>query len=327
VAERETRVQVLITGATGFVGRHLTAYLRQAVPDAVLVGTTLTQAADTVGIRYVACDLRDGEAVQRLMEDVKPVLVVHLAGQASIPQSFIDAWGTFETNIHPLLNLLQACVRAHLNPRILVVTSAEIYGRISPEHLPVTEDAPLRPANPYSVSKATQDLLAQQFFYTYHLPVICARPFNHLGAGQTEDFVATAFAMQIARIEAGLQEPVIRVGNLTSSRDFTDVRDIVRAYHLLLERGIPGTAYNIASGRSVSIQHILDTLLSFTTASVEVVVDQERLRPIDVPVVAASCERLRAATGWQPSIPLEQTLRDVLADCRARVAQQNRSSS
>jgi GDP-4-dehydro-6-deoxy-D-mannose reductase len=319
-------VRVLITGATGFVGKHLATYWHQTAPSVELFGTTLQATPPEAHIVYTEVELRDAKAVEALLANTRPDAIVHLAGQASIDQSFKDAWGTFENNLQPQLNLFQACLRLAIQPRILIITSAEIYGKIRPENLPLSEDTPLRPVNPYSVSKAAQDLLAQQFFFTYGLPIIRARPFNHLGPGQSENFVATSFAMQIARIEANLQEPVIRVGNLSSARDFTDVRDIVRAYALLLQHGEVGESYNIASGQNITIAHLLNTLLSLCPREIQIFTDTDRLRPIDVPVISANYDRLHQASGWRPQISLEQTLRDVLDDCRQRVQQLHRSN-
>ncbi len=319
ITEAEQHVQWLITGATGFVGTHLIKYLETLDANIDIVGTTLHPEPDRGRVRFVVCDLLRQENVTSLVKDVHPTHVVHLAGQANVQEAYRSPWPTFETNMRPLIYLLEACRRLSHMPRLLVVTSAEIYGRVSPDEMPITERTPLQPANPYSVSKAAQDLLAQQYWWTYHLPIIRARPFNHIGPGQSESFVAPAFAMQIARIEAGTQPPQIHVGNLHAMRDFTDVRDIVRAYYLLLLHGTAGEAYNIASGKSISIQSILTILLEMSKASVEIIVDTDRLRPLDVSVLSASCDKLRAATHWQPQYSLEVTLRDVLDDCRQRV--------
>jgi GDP-4-dehydro-6-deoxy-D-mannose reductase len=187
--------------------------------------------------------------------------------------------------------------------------------------VPISEDAPLRPSSPYSVSKAAQDLLGLQYFLSHQFPVLRARAFNHIGPGQSDRFVAPAFAIQIARIESGQQVPTLYVGDLSDRRDFTDVRDIVRAYALIMERGTPGEVYNVASGEARSIQSLLDTLLKHTTARIDVQVDPQRLRPSRIPILQGDCARLKNATGWQPVIPFEQTLRDVLEDCRQRVTQ------
>ncbi|MCS6834625.1 MAG: GDP-mannose 4,6-dehydratase [Anaerolineae bacterium] len=310
-------MRILITGATGFVGRHLWDHLQQAQPNATLHGTTFMNPPQSSA--YTEIDLKDSTAVLTLLDHLRPQAIYHLAGQAFVPRSFSDPWETLETNIRGQMNLLQACHTLKLDCRVLIVSSAEIYGRIQPTDLPLRESAPLQPLNPYSVSKAAQDLMALQYHLCYGMPILRARPFNHIGPGQSEHFVATAFAMQIALIEHGLQEPIIRVGNLSAQRDFTDVRDIVRAYHLLMERGADGEAYNIASGRAYSIQTLLDTLLSFSGVQVTVEQDKARLRPVDTPIIIGDYSKLHAATAWQPLMSFEDTLRDVLDDCRQRV--------
>jgi GDP-4-dehydro-6-deoxy-D-mannose reductase len=316
------RVQWLITGATGFVGTHLVQFLETAEAGASIVGTTLQPVPDRERVRFVECDLLQEARVEELIQSVQPAYVVHLAGQANVQAAFHTPWPTFEANLRPLIYLLEACRKLPTPPRILVITSAEVYGAVPADAMPITEQTPLNPANPYSVSKAAQDLLAQQYAMSYQMPIIRARPFNHIGPGQSEGFAATAFAMQIARIEAGLQPPQIRVGNLHTQRDFTDVRDIVRAYHLLITHGAAGEAYNIASGKSITIASLLDTLLALSKVKVEVIVDTDRLRPMDLSVLSASCDKLRRTTHWQPTYPLEQTLQDVLDDCRQRVKNQ-----
>lgn len=312
-------MQWLITGATGFVGTHLIQHLEETLPTANIVGTTLHPAPPRARTRFVECDLLQRDAVARLVAREQPTHVIHLAGQANVQAAYQDPWPTFEANVRPLTYLLEACRHLPQPPRVLVVTSAEIYGKVPPDHMPITEHTPITPTNPYSVSKAAQDLLAQQCYLSFGLPIIRARPFNHIGPGQSEAFVATGFAMQIARIEAGLQPPILRVGNLQSLRDFTDVRDVVRAYRLLAQVGTAGEAYNVATGHSIAISHLLDMLLALSHVSVEVVVDPQRLRPIDVPVLHASCDKLRQATQWQPTYPLTETLKDILDDCRRRV--------
>lgn len=315
-------MQWLITGATGFVGTHLVQYLEKTEPSASIVGTTLQSTPDRGQTRFVECDLLQESRVEELVRTVQPTHIVHLAGQANVQAAYHNPWQTFETNLRPLIYLLEACRKLSPLPRVLVVTSAEIYGAVPVDAMPITEQTPLNPANPYSVSKAAQDLLAQQYATSYTMPIIRARPFNHIGPGQSEGFAATAFAMQIARIEAKLQPPQIRVGNLQAQRDFTDVRDIVRAYHLLITHGQIGEAYNIASGHSITIATLLDTLIALSQVDVEIVVETDRLRPIDVSVLNASCEKLHKATQWSPTYPLETTLRDVLEDCRQRVRTQ-----
>lgn len=313
-------MRVLITGASGFVGRHLVAHLCQAMPIAELHGTTLS-ARETAppGITLHALDLRDRATVTTLMTSLRPDQVYHLAAWAQVRGSFGVAWETLENNVRAQLNVLLACLDAGIAPRILAVSSGEIYGGDQDSTLPTTETAALRPTNPYSVSKATQDLLALQYHLSHGLPIVRARPFNHLGRGQGTGFVAPDFACQIARIELGLQVPVMRVGNLAAERDFTDVRDIVRAYALLMAHGTPGQAYNVASGTTHSVQYVLDTLIGFSTASIAIERDPTLLAQPGVPKTWGDASRLCAETGWSPTIMLADTLAEVLDDCRQRV--------
>jgi GDP-4-dehydro-6-deoxy-D-mannose reductase len=233
--------------------------------------------------------------------------------------SWQQPWTTYELNIHCQLNLLEALRRWQPECRTLVVTSNEVYGLLRAEDLPVNEDAPLRPNSPYGVSKIAQDMMALQYWNSHRLPTVRVRSFNHIGPGQSDDFVASAFARQIAEIEAGQREPVVHVGNLEAERDFTDVRDIVRAYWMVLRHGEPGGVYNVGSGQSHSARSLLEQLLKLTSANVEIVVDPERLRPSDVPKSVCDNRRLVAATGWQPRIPLATTLADLLDNWREQL--------
>ncbi|MBC7813711.1 MAG: GDP-mannose 4,6-dehydratase [Burkholderiales bacterium] len=327
-------MRILITGIGGFVGQHLAQHLRAATPDAEIHGTVLDAPSAASPDVLHQIDLKNPDVVRDLIQQLQPQHIYHLAAQAFVPRSFTDPWETLENNIRAELNVILAALSlsedkkiADTNvPRMLVVTSAEIYGAVHPEELPLTEDTPMRPANPYSVSKVAQDMLALQYHLSHQLKVMRARPFNHIGPGQNRVFVATDFALQIASIEAGLQEPVICTGNLTAQRDFTDVRDIVRAYHLVMEQGTPGEAYNVASGTAHSIQELLNILLGYTSVTIRMQLDTDRLRPVDVPVVRGDATRLTNATGWKPTISFEQTLLDVLNDCRQRVQQSAKHS-
>lgn len=314
-------MRFLITGGTGFVGRHLAQYLRTTQPEAELHLTSLFAPESPLPERCIvhSIDLRDYAAVELLLDSVQPHAIIHLAAQSSPARSFVAPWETLEVNIQAQLNVLQGCVSLKIMPRILVVSSAEIYGPVTPEHLPITEETALCPSSPYGVSKITQDMLGLQYFVSHGLPIVRVRPFNHTGPGQSAGFVAIDFAMQIARIEAGQQQPAINVGNLEAQRDFTDVRDMVRAYALLLEHGTPGEVYLVASGKPVSIQWLLNTLLSYSRTPIEVCIDPARFRPIEIPVLYGDASRLHQAVGWSPEIPFQQTLLDVLNDCRKRV--------
>jgi GDP-4-dehydro-6-deoxy-D-mannose reductase len=318
-------LRALITGAGGFVGGHLCDYLL-AHSDWQLLGAVYPQTVEAqpakARLRLVYADLRDPAAVKALVDDAQPDFIFHLAAQAFVPTSFADPWDTLENNIRSQLNLLETVHRSGQETRVLVVGSNEEYGAPGPGELPQTEDGPLRPSSPYAVSKVAQDMLGLQYFLAYGVPVVRVRPFNHTGPGQSPNFVVPAFASQIARIEAGLQEPVMKVGNLEAARDFSDARDIVRGYYLAVTQGQPGEVYNLASGQARTVQEVLDALLSYSRVAIRVERDPARYRPVDVPVVYGSAERLRCRTGWQPEIPFERTLCDTLEYWRARVAKE-----
>jgi GDP-4-dehydro-6-deoxy-D-mannose reductase len=312
----------LITGAGGFVGGHLCEYLLEHT-DWDLTGTLFDQPVETESptprLQLRTLDLRARDSVRSLVEYTKPDYIFHLAAQSFVPTAFADPWDTLENNIQSELNLLEAVCDLDHDVRFLVVGSNEEYGAPRPDELPQTEQNPLRPNNPYAVSKIAQDFLGLQYHLTYGIPVVRVRPFNHTGPGQSPRFVVPAFASQIARIEAGLQEPVMRVGNLSTSRDFTDVRDIVGAYHLAVTEGEPGEVYNLASGQAYSIRGVLETLLSYSEAEIRVERDPERYRPVDVPVVYGSAQKFHDRTGWRPRIRFEETLQDTLAYWREQI--------
>jgi len=313
-------MHLLITGATGFVGSHFRRYLREAT-DWQVTGTAFPDRPPESchpRERCVALDARDDKQVRALLREIRPDAILHLAAQSHVPTAYKDPWNTLENNIKGQLNLLEACVALELKPRFIAVGSGEEYGRATEDALPLREAHPLRPENPYSVSKVAQDVLGYQYFRSYQIPVMRVRPFNHVGPGQSERFVLPAFASQVARIEAGKQEPVLRVGNLSPARDFTDVRDVVRAYHLLLLHGEPGEVYNISSSQARTIQSLVDQLLALVEVEITVETDPERYRPADVPIVYGSAEKLEAETGWQPEIPFEKTVADVLEEWRAK---------
>jgi GDP-4-dehydro-6-deoxy-D-mannose reductase len=315
---------LLVTGAGGFVGGHLVELVRREAPETTVHGVVLPHGSlgwsTSKGARILEADLDDPAAAAAVIEEVRPEGIVHLAGQSSVHQSWLDPGGTLRTNVLGIVHLLDAARRACLRSAVLVVGSAEEYGPVAEAELPIREDAPLRPASPYAVSKVAQGALALLYGPSGGMRVVLTRTFHHTGPGRGEAFAESSFARQIAEIEHGLRPPVIEVGNLDAVRDFTDVRDVVRAYLLLLEKGEPGRAYNVCSGRGRRIRDVLDMLLASSSTRVEVRVDHERLRPSDVPAQVGDPSRLRAATSWEPRIPFEETLADLLADWRARVA-------
>jgi GDP-4-dehydro-6-deoxy-D-mannose reductase len=316
-------MRVLITGITGFVGSHLADYL-VARDDIEVFGTHRWRSRmDNVEhlrgrVTLVECDLGDPAAVRRMLGTVRPARVFHLAAQSYVPTSWLAPSETFRTNVGCQLNLFEAARDLGLDARFQIAGSSEEYGLVHPDEVPLREESPLRPLSPYAVSKVAQDLLAYQYWKSHRLFTVRTRGFNHTGPRRGEVFVTSNFARQIAEIERGRREPVVRVGNLDALRDFTDVRDMVRAYWLALERGEPGEVYNICSGRAFKIQQVLDILVGLSQVKVEVREDPDRLRPSDVPILLGDCSRFQRVTGWAPTIPFEVTIKDVLEYWRAR---------
>ncbi len=309
-------MKVLITGITGFAGTHLATYLAK-VGGVEVAGLDLQAPAKKVaaGLKHATihcCDLADAGRVQKVIGQERPDAVVHLAARAQVAGAWEDAVAIMETNVVCTQSLLQALHQAAPAARVLLVSSSEVYGKVPPEQMPIREDSPMKPNNPYSASKAAVEFIGLEYFYAFGAAVIIARPFNHIGPGQRGNFVVPALASQIAEIEAGLKEPVLKVGRLDSERDFTDVRDIVRAYWLLIQKGEPGLAYNIASGTRHKIKEILDTLLKLSEIRPSVEHPRELMRPSDTPVVIGDSSRLRTLDDWRPQIPIETSLRDAL---------------
>ena len=311
-------MRILITGVGGFVGGHLLRHIIETTPDAEAHGTTLA-GMPRPSLPSLVChdiDLKDEKTVFDLIEHIKPDQIYHLAAQASPSASFENPWGTLENNIQSQLNILEACVTLKITPRILIISSGEIYGPLRPDQSPSNEESPLRSNSPYGVSKITQDMLGLQYFLKYGLPIMRVRPFNHTGPGQREGFVAVDYAVKIARIEAGLQPPNLNIRSPSAQRDFTDVRDVVRAYRMVIEQGTQGEVYNVASGQTHSIRELVQLLMKHSSVPIESRLDTESG---EESIIKGDASRLRQATGWQPLIPFEQTLLDVLNDCRERI--------
>lgn len=299
-------MRALVTGAGGFVGGHLVRHLEESGDEVVQVERSVD------GI-----DIADAPAVRRVIAEVAPEAVYHLAGAADVGGSWAEPYETFMANAVGTLNVVEASRTAGVG-RVLAVTSADVYGHVTQAELPLDEDQPLRPVSPYAASKVAADAVAQQAWLGHRFPVIRVRAFNHLGPGQSDRFVAPSLAARIARNErdGGDQVPI---GNTTPMRDITDVRDVVRAYRLLMTDGTPGDVYNVCSGRAVSVRELADLLLGMARHPMRLVTDPDLQRPVDIPVLVGDSTRLAKATGWAPTIPLEQTLADVLADWRERV--------
>ncbi|WP_289135104.1 GDP-mannose 4,6-dehydratase [uncultured Brevibacillus sp.] len=310
-------MKALITGITGFAGSHLAEYLL-ARGNIEIYGTYRSRSRmDHIShlvdhISLVECELTDPHAVDQMIKLIRPAHIYHLAAQSFVPTSWNSPADTLTNNIVSQLNLFEAVRKWVVDCKIQVACSSEEYGMVYPGEIPVQENNPLRPLSPYAVSKIAQDFLGYQYFQSYGLSIVRTRTFNHTGPRRGEHFVTSNFAKQIAQIELGLQPPYVDVGNLQARRDFTDVRDVVKAYWLSLERGEPGSVYNISSGATRTIEEVLQTLLTFTTANVQIRVDPKRLRPSDVDVLLGDSSLFQKRTGWKPEIPFHQSMEDLL---------------
>lgn len=319
-------MNVLITGVDGFVGSHLAEALLEA-PGNRLFGTVRrpSHVLPLLGTRVtrIQIDITDAEAIHRAVHDVRPGKIFHVAGQAFVPTSFENPSETFRSNFQGTLNVLEAVRREHASAAIscsvLVVSSGEVYGSVPRAKLPIDESFPLHPENPYAITKACADMTAQQYRSLFGLDVVVVRPFNHLGQRQSDLFVGSAFARQIAEIKCGRRDAKLSVGNLEPQRDFTDVRDVVNAYIRLLERPRESGVFNVCSGKAVAIREILNELCDIAGVKVDITPDPKRLRGHDNPVIIGSALRLQKATGWAPSIPLRKTLEDLFHYWEGRV--------
>jgi GDP-4-dehydro-6-deoxy-D-mannose reductase len=316
-------VRVLVTGAHGFVGGHLLEMLRAEHPQ-VEVFALVRPRGGAPGPRpgrasILEADIDDAPAIAAAVATARPDRIVHLAGQSSVHHSWIDPGGTLRTNVQGIVHLMDAVRAERLRPRVLVVGSADEYGIVENASIPVREDMPLRPVSPYAVSKVAQGLLALEYAAPGGPEVLRTRTFPHTGPGRGEAFAESSFARQIAEVMAGRRPPVLSVGNLDSVRDFTDVRDVVRAYRLLVQHGEPGEAYNVCSGHDIAIAELADRLVGKARAPMRLEGDPSLQRPVDVPVLRGDYTRLSKATGWEPEIDLDQTITDLLEEWRDHV--------
>jgi GDP-4-dehydro-6-deoxy-D-mannose reductase len=319
-------MRALITGVGGFVGRHLLEHLQAEGDDVYGLG----RVADVQGLdsaRVAQADLFDKAGVERTVRLTQPEAVYHLAALSSPAESLSDPWGTICNNLAGQFNLMESLLAVGLSPRVLIVGSSDEYGRVEAEELPTCETAPLRPATPYAVSKVGQDMMGYQYFAQHGLPVIRVRPFNHTGPGHDARFVIPSFARQLAEIELGTREPVLRVGNLDVARDFTDVRDMVRAYRMAVVMGVAGDVYNLGSGRSTRLADTLAELIALCRVHAEAQVDESLLRPSDIPRQEADNRKFVSLTGWQPRIPWHTTLRDTFDYWREKVREEKLCAS
>jgi GDP-mannose 4,6-dehydratase len=315
-------MRALITGITGFVGSHLAEYILAEHPDTQVFGIkrwrspkdNVRNLINNPKVKIYDCDLRDLGSLIRVFGEVKPDVIFHLAAQSFVTTSFMAPVDTLECNVIGTTNLLEAIRILKIDPVVHICSSSEVYGQVTKADLPIRETCPLRPVSPYAVSKVGEDMLGFMYWEAYKIKTIRTRMFTHSGPRRGEVFVDSFFSQQVARIELGLQEPVIRVGNLDSVRTFADVRDTVRAYWLLAQKCPPGEVYNIGGDITMTIREMLDLLLTMTTfkGKIEVRVDPALIRPADVTLQIPCPDKFKAATGWKPVIPYKQTLLDML---------------
>ncbi len=309
-------MNALVIGGGGFVGpylvRHLTDDLGYEVTVTKTVKETLTM--DNATVRNL--DILDMEQIRTLLEEEKADYLFHLAAQSSVAYSWKNPTLTVDVNIKGCINLLEAIRLVDKKPRVLLIGSGEEYGHIKKDECPIIEDNVVRPGNIYAATKSCQNMLGRIYSDAYNLDIMMVRAFNHIGPNQTPMFVVADFCKQVADIEKGKQEPVINVGNLSAKRDFTDVRDVVKAYAKLVAGGKRGETYNVGTGHAVAIQDILNKIISMSDKDIEVKVDPGKLRPVDVPIIEPDISKIKREVGWEPLIPLEQTLRETLEHWR-----------
>lgn len=316
-------MKALITGVQGFVGKYLANHL--LAQDIEVWGTSRKESPvlflENGPVTIIKNDLENTAQILELLKEIQPDYIFHLAGQSNVQKSWEDKAGTFYANVNKTIYLLDACVEYQkIKPemRLLTIGSSEEYGKVEPYELPIKETTPLRPMSPYGASKAAVSMLVQQYFKAHGLNVIHARPFNHIGPGQADGFVTTDFAKQIVAIEKNDKEPIITVGDLSSKRDFTNVLNIAEAYLKLVQRGIFGQIYNICSGIPISIQTVLEKIVSFAPKKIDVKIDRKLFRPIEFKEYYGSSEKIKLDTDWEAKISLDESLEQIYLHLKSK---------
>lgn len=309
--------RALVIGANGFVGRHLVTHLRDSGDEVFRAGLQLPNSPEA---DFMSLDITDARSVRAVVQEVKPDVTYHLAGIAFVPEAEEDFDRVLRINVAGTANVARQCHLLEKSSSLVFVSSAEVYGVIRPEELPIAETSSIKPSNNYSLTKRMAEMVVERYARAGHLTCCIVRPFNHIGPGQDSRFVTANFALQLARIAHGKAEPVMRVGNLDAKRDFSDVRDIVRGYRLLSQTA--GGLFNLGSGRAYAVQTVLDTLIEISGLNVEVRRDPERMRAAEVPELFGSYDKARRSSGWAPQISLRQSLDDVYRYWLGRVSEE-----
>jgi len=305
-------MKALIIGGAGFVGNYLIEHCKRDWQWSVHVTKMPNETITNPDVSIHDLDILEKKEITALLQTVRPDCIFHLAAQSSVAVSWKNPALTVDVNVKGSINVLDAIRELDYSPRILLIGSGEEYGHILPGETPISERNTPRPGNIYAATKACQNMIGAIYAKAYHLPIMMVRAFNHIGPNQSPLFVVADFCRQVAEIEAEMRPPVIHVGNLAARRDFTDVRDVVRAYALLIQKGQPGETYNVGSSHAVSIEEVLTRILSLSARQIQVSVDPDRLRPVDIPIIEADITKLREVTNWTPAIPLQQTLEETL---------------
>lgn len=311
--------KALIIGAAGFVGNYLIDHIQKNCIWSIVVTKMPQESIPYEGIDIYDLNILDKDALEELLRKVRPDYIYHLAAQSSVALSWKNPDITMDINIKGTIHVLDAVRALDYKPRVLLIGSGEEYGHVKPKEIPIVEDSVLRPGNLYAATKACQNMIGKIYADAYGMDIMSVRAFNHVGPNQAPLFVVADFCKQVAEIEAGLREPVMKVGNLSAKRDFTDVRDVVLAYVLLMEHGKSGETYNIGSGEAIQISEILEKIIAMSEADIQVEVDQNRLRPVDVPIIEADVRKIYECCGWKKKIELETTLQETLNYWRKNV--------
>jgi GDP-4-dehydro-6-deoxy-D-mannose reductase len=312
-------MKALIIGGGGFVGPYLVRHLVNDLGYEVTVTKTEKENLVSDIAQVVNLDILNKEQISEVLNAQRPDYIFHLAAQSSVAYSWKNPSLTIDVNVKGCVNVLDAIRDLDFKPRTLLIGSGEEYGHIREGECPITEENNSRPGNIYAATKACQNMLGKIYADAYGMDVMMVRAFNHIGPNQTPMFVVADFCKQVAEIEKGIKEPVMYVGNLTAKRDFTDVRDVVKAYALLVKEGKRGETYNVGTGHALAIQEILDTIISMSDKSIEVKIDPDRLRPVDVPIIEPDIRKINECTGWKPQILLSQTLKETLEYWRGQL--------
>lgn len=304
--------KVLIIGAAGFVGKYLIRHYRKQNSYEIYATKLANEEIQENEIQVFDLDILQKDEIVKLLYAIRPDYIFHLAAQSSVSVAWNNPGLTIDINIKGAVNVLDAVRELYYKPRILLIGSGEEYGYIEADEVPIREENRIRPGNIYAATKACQNMIGNIYSKAYDMKVLMVRAFNHIGPEQSSIFVVSDFCRQVAEIELGRREPVMYVGNLSAKRDFTDVRDVVRAYSLLIERGQPGETYNVGSGQAFEIKEILEKITALSQRQIKIEIDPNKIRPVDVPIIEADVRKLKEITGWQREISLEQTISETL---------------